>query len=78
MLPFLRPKQIASVIMSKQTPDGHIEDQHKEDEQHPMLVKHAEDLVRAVHAKDSEAVAGAMSNIHNHMKEAHAPAKEQE
>lgn len=59
-LPFLQKRNIASIIMAKQTPTGSIEetkDTPKEDE---GLIQASEDLLKAVAAKDAEAVAKAL------------------
>lgn len=60
MLPFLRPDKMVSVIVAKRKPEGQVEDLHKEDEAHPDLIMAAEDLIRAVHSKDTQAVADAL------------------
>lgn len=64
MLPFLKPKQVASVIVANRhpDPDGTLESQGPEDEMHPGLMSAAEDLIRAVHSKDAHAVAGALQS----------------
>jgi len=62
MLPFLQPKKLASVIIAKRKPEGSIEPMHAEDEHDPALVAAAEDLIRAVHEKNAEAVAAALQN----------------
>lgn len=59
-LPFLNAKKIASVMMAKTRPDGSVEDQHMEDEHDPALQSAAEDLISAVHMKDSMKVASAL------------------
>lgn len=60
MLPFLKNKQMSSAIIAKTKPEGGVEDERKEDEMHPGLVAASEDLLRAVAAKDSLAVAEAL------------------
>jgi hypothetical protein len=60
MLPFLKPKNIASTIISSYKPEGKLADEHEEGDMHPELMKHAESLISAVHAKDAKAVAEAM------------------
>lgn len=57
MLPFLRPKSAAGVIIQKRKPDG---SQEVEDAPGSAIEACAEDLIRAVHAKDSKAVAAAL------------------
>jgi hypothetical protein len=66
MLPFLQPKKLAATIMASHKVEGGVKDEHKEDEHAPELVKHAEALISAIHAKDATAVADAMSAIMAH------------
>lgn len=63
MLPFLAPKKLASVIIATKKADGGLVDQHREDEHNPELIKVADAFIRAVHAKDSEAVADAFIKL---------------
>lgn len=67
MLPFLKPKNIASTIIASYSPEKGVRAEHEEGEQHPELMKHAESLISAIHAKDAKSVAEAMSNINEHM-----------
>ncbi len=68
LLPFLQPKKLASSIIAKRRSDGTTEQpEHKEDEQHPELMSAAEAMIKAVHAKDSTAVAEAMKAAHEHL-----------
>lgn len=60
MLPFLKANKMASVIMAKTKPEGGISDQGEEGEHSPELLSAAEDLISAVHMKDSKAVADAL------------------
>lgn len=60
MLPFLKQRKIASVIMAKRKPDGAIEPISEEGEETPELMSAAEDLIRALHSKDAGAVAAAL------------------
>lgn len=59
-LPFLNPKKIVSVVTAKTKPEGGIEDTGREDEMDPGILSAAEDLIRAIHAKDSHAVVEAL------------------
>lgn len=59
-LPFLMHRKIATVILAKQKPDGTLEPKGEEGEHDPALMSAAEDLIRAVHAKDANAVAEAL------------------
>lgn len=68
MLPFLQPKKAAATIISTRRSDGTSEAPDMEEgEHHPELMKHAESLINGIHAKDSNRVAEAMQNIHNHL-----------
>jgi hypothetical protein len=59
-LPFLKPKSIAGVILSKRKPDGGQETTGMEGVEDPGLMACAEDLIRAMHAKDAQHVALAL------------------
>jgi hypothetical protein len=59
MLPYLRPQKAASVIMASVSPKGDVMPEGEEGED-PGLMAAAEDLIRAVHAKDAKAVAEAL------------------
>lgn len=63
MLPFLKPKKMASVVMSARTADGKEVLKGPEDEASPENLKLAQDLISAVHAKDAEAVAAIISKL---------------
>lgn len=67
MLPFLKPKNIASTIIASYSPEKGVQTEHEEGEQHPELMKHAESLISAIHGKDTKAVAEAMQNIQSHL-----------
>ena len=59
MLPFLQPKKQAGVIIAKRVGEK-TEPLNEEGEHDPGLMAAAEDLISAVHSKDSTAVAGAL------------------
>jgi hypothetical protein len=59
-LPFLKSRKLAQVIIARKKPEGGIEPMHAEDEQDPALMSAADDLISAVHMKDSKAVADAL------------------
>ncbi len=59
-LPFLKPKSVASLIISQRKPDGDIAPDHSEDNPDSGLMACSEDLIRAVHAKDASAVTAAL------------------
>ncbi len=66
MIPFMEPKKLASVIVAKRKPSGETEIKGEEGEAMPEAVMLAEELIRAVHAKDAEAVAEALEAAFMH------------
>ena len=58
-LPFMKPKHMVGVIMSTRKADGGKVETGNDGEEGQGLMACAEDLVRAIHAKDSKAVAQA-------------------
>lgn len=60
MLPFLKPRAVAGLIVSKRKPDGSTEPEHVEGDEAAPLEAAAEDLIRAIHSKDTKAVAAAL------------------
>lgn len=59
MLPFLKPKKLATVIVSKMK-DGQMK---PEEEQSSDLLQCAEELIKAIHSKDAEAVAKVLQDL---------------
>lgn len=59
ILPYLKPKPVAGLIISHRKPDGSNEMASEDNDMHAMEAC-AEDLIRAVHAKDAKAVAAAL------------------
>ena len=59
-LPFLKPEKMASIIVANRKKDGSIQTSHEQGEQKPELMSAAEDLIRAVHAKEASKVASAL------------------
>lgn len=59
MLPFLKPRQVAGLIISKRKPDG-SEEKYSEDDEDHGLDACSEDLIRAVTSKDTKAVSAAI------------------
>lgn len=59
MLPFLKPKPVAGLIVEHRKPDGSTPESHSEDNADHGLMACAEDLIRATHAKDAKGVADA-------------------
>ena len=61
MLPFLKPKHIADVIVASKKPGGEVSNDHEEESEEIEPMKAcAEDLIKAVHDKDVDAVAQAL------------------
>jgi hypothetical protein len=61
MLPFMKPKSVAGLIIQKRSADtGLSAPESPEPEQDQGLSSAAEDLIRAVHAKDAQGVAAAI------------------
>lgn len=59
MLPFLKPKQQTGLIIAQRKPDGQAKVEHSEGEELHELEAHMDDLIRAIHAKDSKSAAEA-------------------
>lgn len=59
-LPFLKNKKISSLIVSQRNPDGTHDEQHSEGDEYVGLESAAEDLIRAVHSKDTQGVCAAL------------------
>jgi hypothetical protein len=62
MLPFLKPKSVAGLIISHRKPDGSNQADHMEGDENAALEACAEDLIRAIHAKDAKAAAEALKS----------------
>lgn len=64
MMPFLKPARMSAMIMAKHKPEGGAETIGEVAPdgavQNPMLDAASDDLIRAVHAKDSAAVSMAL------------------
>ncbi len=60
MLPFLKPKTVAGLIIAKRKPDGGSQEQHSEGNEDQGLDACSEALIRAIHAKDAKAVSAAL------------------
>lgn len=59
-LPFLKPKNVAGLIMSTRKPDGGKEETGTEGSENEGLLASAEDLIRAIHSRDAKHVALAL------------------
>lgn len=64
MLPFLKPKKLASVIIAKTKSEGGIEPVREEGEHSPETMQAAEDMIGGFHSKDAKAVVDAMTRMH--------------
>ena len=60
MLPFLKEKKVAGLILSKRKPDGSVSEEHSDDDKDHGLEAAAEDLIRALSSKDISSVAAAL------------------
>lgn len=60
MLPFLKPRQVAGVIIAKRKPDGGTETQGQEGDEMQPLEAACDDIQRALAAKDSKQLAEAI------------------
>lgn len=65
MLPFLKPKQMGAVIRVHQKEDGSSESMGPADEHDPGLVAAAEQLIKAVHNKDTDSVVDAFKSAYD-------------
>ncbi len=61
MLPFLKNRRVAGTVMEYRKPDGASE-KAPEDEQDQSLISCAEAAIRAINAKDAEALAKAFQD----------------
>lgn len=61
-LPFLKPKQMAGVIISHRKPDGGKMEQPNESEGDHAMEAAADDIMRAISSKDSKHLAHALRN----------------
>jgi len=60
MLPFLKPRQAPGLTISIRKPDGGSEESHSAGEEDHGLDSCSEDLIRAMHAKDTKGVTAAL------------------
>ena len=60
MLPFLKNKNVAGLIISHRKPDGDIQEQHSEGNEDSALESAAEDIIQAMTAKDAKSLAAAI------------------
>lgn len=67
MLPFLKPKQMGSVIRVERKEDGTSESLGPEDEHDPGMVAAAEQFINAVHSKDAHSLIEAVQSMYDMM-----------
>lgn len=60
MLPFLKPKTAAGLIIERRKPDGASAAPERDDSSEQGLHQAAEELIRALNAKDAGSVASAL------------------
>jgi hypothetical protein len=60
MLPYLKPRRVAGLIVAKTKPQGGIEDLHEAGSEDEAIIACAEDMIRAMHAKDAKSLASAL------------------
>lgn len=60
MLPFLKPKTVAGLIVAKRKPDGGKMEQYSEGNEDMGLESAAEQIIQAINAKDSKSLASAI------------------
>lgn len=63
MLPFLKPKAAAAIIMSKRASDGTVKSEQPEGAENSPLMSIAEKLISAVHAKDAAAMVAVLEAL---------------
>lgn len=73
MLPFMKPKNIASIILQKRSSEGKVTAEAEEGQESPKLMEYARDLISGVHAKDETKVAQALEAAHKFMNPAIEP-----
>lgn len=66
-LPFLDKARKTTTIIDNMSADGTRDSSHDEDMPHPELHSAAEDMLSAMHSKDSKALAEAMQRAHSHL-----------
>lgn len=62
MLPFMKPEKSTSVVVGHAKPSGGVEMDGEEGEPNHAAIAIAQDLIRAVHSKDVNAVAGCLEH----------------
>lgn len=60
MLPFLKQKRVAGLIIANRKPDGTVQESHHSDDEDAGLHAASADLIRAIHAKDDKQVSDAL------------------
>lgn len=79
MLPFLKPRQAASVILERRRAQGDKQPtEQTEQQEHPQLMEAAEHIIHGTHEKDSARVAKGLRMAHEHMGMKNAAPEEKE
>lgn len=60
MLPFLKHKRTAGLIVTTRSPDGDKKELYQEGDEHAGLEACAEDIINAISNKDAKALASAL------------------
>lgn len=60
MLPFLKPKKVAGLIISQRKPDGKVAPYHEAGDENHALDACSEDLMRAITSKDISGISSAI------------------
>lgn len=60
MLPFLKPRRVAGLIISQRKSDGSTDVSHQEGDENQGLEACADDIIRAINNKDSKQLAEAL------------------
>ena len=60
MLPFLKPKRQAGIMISERKPDGGFAEQNEQAAEDQGLEACADDIIRAINSKDSRELAAAI------------------
>ncbi len=61
-LPFLKPRNLVTVLMAKRKPEGGVESTDEPDSSYEGLMAASEQLIKAIDAKDAKAVCEALKD----------------
>ena len=77
MLPFLKPRKIADVIIETRS-KGIKQPENEENEADESLIKLAESIISAIHNKDAKSLANALNELKEEIAEEDAVQDEQQ